>query len=162
MSHTTTVKSVAIRDVAALRSAVAELQAAGVDCTLEEGANIAPRMYSSGQANELKGKCPFVLRLPKAQFDVGFVVNDSEGETAYAPVTDFHAGSVRNQIGAKCGCPETQANQGEMGVGHLMHLYGKHAAINAAIASGYSVEDVAYDQATGECHITVDASNYGM
>lgn len=158
MSHTTTVKSVAIRDIAALRSAVEELQSQGIECHLEEGSNIAPRMYYQAQQNELKGKTPYVLRLKNSQFDVGFQKLEVDGEVTYAPVTDFHAGYIRKQLGAKCGCKSSTA--GEADIGNLMHLYAKHAALNSVAASGYSVENMEYNEQTGEIHITVDASNY--
>ena len=160
MSHTTTVKSVAIRDIEALRSAVKELQDQGVDCHLEEGTNIAPRMYYSQQQAELKGKTPYVLRLKNSNYDVGFQRMEEDGEVNYAPVTDFFGGDIKRNLGAKCGCAETEANAPEMAIGNMMHLYAKNAAINSAVNSGYTVEDVVQDTVTGEVHITVDASSY--
>ncbi len=165
MSHTTTVKSVAIRDIDALRSAVKELQDAGVNCSLEEGENIAPRMYYDQQSKELRGKTPYVLRLPNSRFDVGFQrVEDENGEVTYAPVTDFHGGYVANEIGAKCNCKPNgeTVSAPEQAIGHLMQLYAKNATINAAVASGYAVDSITTDETTGEIHISINADSYNM
>lgn len=163
MSHTTTVKSVAIRDVEALRSAVKELQELGVNCSLEEGDNIAPRMYYDQQSKELRGKTPYVLRLPNSRFDLGFQRVEENGEVTYAPVTDFHGGYVEKEIGAKCGCKPAEGEKvdsAERAIGHMMQLYAKHATINAAVASGYTVDSITTDADTGEIHININAESY--
>lgn len=164
MSHTTTVKSVGIRDIEALKQAVADLQSErGINCSLEEGKNIAPRMYYSRQTEELKGKTPYVLRLPDAQYDVGF--QEMEDGT-YAPVTDFFGSSVENQLHSDCGCDKNEMTQDQRttyAIGGLMQRYAKNAAINSAVAQGYEVESVTQDQDTGEVHlsIAVDPSTSG-
>lgn len=158
MSHTTTVKSVAIRDISALRAAVAELQSKGVRCELLEGPQVTPRMYYSGQSAELKGKTPFVLKLNDSPYDVGFQLME---DGTYAPVMDTFAGHIKKQIGAECGCSgKTEGESAAVAIGGLMQRYAKHAAINAAVAQGFSVEDVAYNEATGDVHLTIDASTY--
>ncbi len=153
MSHTTIVKQIPIRDIEALRSAVAELQEQGISCSLEHGENIAPRMYYDRQSEELRGKTEYVLRLPNASFDVGFIRQE---DGSYAPVTDFHAGSVANQIGHTCDCPGMKgASNEERALGKLMQLYGKNAAINQAAANGYMIEEMTYNEETGDYEITM-------
>lgn len=133
MSHTTTLKSVVIRDVAALAAAVAELQAAKINCELVR--DTKPRMFYSTQ----HGKCDYVLSLPTCRFDVGF---DKQADGTYVPVFD----EWQNHIGAVIGVPgysgqdKTQAQ-----IGRLMQGYAKHAAINAAVSQGYMVESSTVD-----------------
>lgn len=137
MSHTTTIRGVKITDIAALRSAVAELQAQGVNCTLME--NTKPRMYYANQ----HGVCPYVLRLDNSPYDVGF---DQQEDGSYVPVFDEWAGKVRGQIGATCPLPNTEEGRAQHAIGRLMQGYAKHAAMNAALAQGYMIESCETDQ----------------
>lgn len=160
MSHTTEVKSVPIRDISALRSAVAELKAAGVKCELKEKA--VPRMYYADQMQQHMGRssevCDYVLEVKDAYYDVGFVKN---GDGTYSPVFDDYndhslsvpgtrtgKGPIRDFLGAKfdgtvyhwSGRRE-DTEQSLHSIGKLLQGYTKHATINAATASGYTVED---------------------
>lgn len=159
MSHTTTVKSVAIRDIEALRMAIAELaEKRGIKATLEEGDNINPRMYYREQERELKGKTPYVLRLPDASYDVGFQKME---DGTYAPVTDFYGGSVEKHLHAECGCKPsgmTEEDRVRYALGGLMQGYAKHASINQAVAQGYEVEAVTQDE-DGTVHLQIGVGN---
>ncbi len=146
MSHTTHLKNVVIRDVGALRSAVAELKAGGVDCDLLEDAK--PRMYYSNQGQ----KCEYVLKLNKGKYDVGFKLQE---DGTYAPLLDTWAGNVGNQIGADaevCPMPGTEAGRAQHAIGQFMQSYSKNAAINAAVMQGYSVESADTD-GDGNVHL---------
>lgn len=136
MSHTTTIKSVTIKDVAALKAAVKELQAAGVDCTLEE--NQKPRMYYQNQHPQ---NSDYVLRLGNCPYDVGF---DKQEDGSYAAVFDEWGGHIHKKIGAAVG--ECETTSPEHAIGRLMQLYSKNAAINAATAQGYMVEGCTTDK----------------
>lgn len=135
MSHTTTISNVPIRDIRALKSAVADLQAQGVKCELVE--NQKPRLYSQGQSNDL-GNCEYVLRLQESRYDVGF---KKQADGAYAPVTDLWGGDVGRNIGAKCPMPNTGEGRAQHGIGRLMQEYTKHATLNYASDHGMMVEN---------------------
>ena len=149
MSHTTTLKNVAIRDVQAMHQAVAELQQAGVNCELVEGGS--PRMYSSNQKEE----CAYVLHLKDGQYDVGFQTQD---DGTLSPVLDVWGNHVAGQIGAACPMPNSNEGRAQATIGKFMQSYSKNAAVNAAIAQGYTVESIEYD-AEGLCHVTVGGIN---
>lgn len=103
MSHSTVIKSVPIKSVSALRSAVELLKERGVDCELLE--NKVPRLYFSNQIEDqfknsgmelgktLKyhdniEECDYVLRLKDGMYDIGFLEND-KGELV--PIYDDYA-----------------------------------------------------------------------
>lgn len=96
MSHTSSVSEVPIKSESALRAAVDELIASGVNCELVP--NAVPRMYYADQinrhvkqkqeqdernGNETQGiqfhdnpeECDYVLRVNDAYYDVGFLRN---------------------------------------------------------------------------------------
>lgn len=145
MSHTTSLKSVAIRDVHALRAAVAELQAAGVNCNLAQ--NVQPRMYYGNQ----HGKCDFVLQLPNSRFDVGF---DKQADGSYIPVFDEFGNCVGKEIGATCPIGRTAEERAAHQIGRLMQSYAKHTTINAAVSQGYCVESTMTDS-DGNLHLVL-------
>lgn len=140
MSHTTTIKSVPIKDIAALRAAVKDLQDAGVKCELRE--NVRPRMYSDAQSRAT-GVCDYVLHLDNSPYDVAFV---KQKDGSYAPAFDEWSGRVAGQIGASCPLPNTAEGRAQHAIGKLMQGYGKHAAMNQARAEGYIVESATYDK----------------
>lgn len=137
MSHTTTIKSVKITDINALRAAVADLQAQGVKCSLKE--NVRPRMYYGNQ----HGVCPFVLHLEGSRYDVGF---DKQKDGSYVPVFDEWQGHVGGQIGATCPMPNSPEGRAQHAIGRMLQGYAKHAAMNAALAQGYMVESCETDE----------------
>lgn len=148
MSHTTTLKGVAIRDVQAMRAAVAALKAKGVDCDLVE--NETPRMYYTKQGET----CDFVLRLNKGRFDVGFT---KQRDGTYAPQFDEWGRHVGNQIGADanvCPVPTSPEGRAQHQIGQFMQEYTKAATVNAAVASGYSVDGSTVDE-RGNVHLTL-------
>lgn len=143
MSHTTKLKSVEIKDVSALFSAVGDLKAAGIRCDLVQ--NAKPRMYY----NDQHGQCAYVLKLHDSQYDVGF---DLQKDGTYAPVFDEWGNYVGGQIGAACPMPNTQEGRAQHAIGKFLQSYAKHAAINAAVAQGYMVEGTEVD-ADGNVHL---------
>ena len=136
MSHTTTLKGVVIKDVAALRAAVAELIVNGVNCELLE--NARPRMYYATQLSN----CDYVLNLKDSQYDVGF---DKQQDGSYVPVFDEWSNHVSSKLGASCPLPTTKEGKAQHQIGKLLQSYQKHVAINAAVMAGYSVESAVYD-----------------
>lgn len=145
MSHTTTLKTVSIKDVAALRATVSELQAAGVDCELVE--NARPRMYYDTQ----HGVCDYVIRLNKSRYDVGF---DKQADGSYVPVFDEWGGHVGTELGATCRIARTDEERAMQQIGRLMQGYAKNAAINAAVSQGYYVESTTTDD-KGNVHLVL-------
>lgn len=141
MSHTTTIKSVAIRDAAAIQRAVADLQAKGVNCRLE--ADAKPRMYYTRQEEQ----CDYVLRLDGAvyggrTFDVGFIKN---ADGTYRVIMDEWGSAISGQIGAACPLPGTPEGNAQHVIGQFLQEYSKNAAINAASAQGYMVSNTYLD-----------------
>ena len=141
MSHTTTINNVVIRDVSALRRAVEELQAKGVQCSLLE--NAKPRMYYTRQEEQ----CDFVLRLDNARYngknyDIGF---QKQADGTYSAIFDEWGNAVAGEIGATCPMPGTPEAQSQWHIGQLLQGYAKFAAMNAAAAQGYIVESATMD-----------------
>lgn len=151
MSHTSKIRSIKFRDIAALHAAVAELKAQGVNCDLRQ--NAAPRAFSSGQIKV----CPYMLHLGDSPYDVGFEA-DAEEPGTFNPVFDDWKGYVRQQIGAANAPAMFGHDTSEEGlmtsIGKLAQLYGKHAAIHAATAQGYMVEGCSTDD-QGNIHLTI-------
>jgi hypothetical protein len=141
ISHTTTLKGVVIKDTNALTSAVNDLIAEGVNCSLVQ--NQKPRMYYSHQGKV----CDYVLKLPKCNFDVGF---DKQEDGSYAPMFDEHANYVGSQIGATCPMPDSQEGRAQRQLGRLLQHYQKHVAINTASLNGLSFMGQTIDAATGD------------
>lgn len=137
MSHTTTLSNIKIADFDALKQTVAELIAAGARIRLVQ--NQKPRMYY----NDQYGVCPYVIQLLDGPYDVGLAQKDG----GLVPVYDAHGGHIARQLGVDGG--DTRAT-----VGRLLQGYAKNAAINAARAQGYMVEDVTVDR-DGNLHIQV-------
>jgi hypothetical protein len=168
MSHTATISSVPIKDERALRKMAEELNRLGIKCELKR--NAVPRMFYADQIKRhLKDKgaklqfhtnteeCDFVLHVPGAYYDVGFLKSSETG--SYIPLFDdydYHShqvpgtrtgrGPLRNYIGAKFdGKIEHWSGQKEdtdqtlCSIGKALQLYTKHATILAAEDSGYTV-----------------------
>jgi hypothetical protein len=141
LSHTTSINSVPMKDISALRAAVERLKGRGVHCELVE--NAKPRMYFRHQEVD----CDFVLRLPNSKYDVGFEKN-SDG--AYVPIFDEWAGEVGNELAVKaCPMPNSAEEKAMHAIGSLSQEYARCSAVNAAAAQGYFVESEVLD-AKGE------------
>ncbi len=149
MSHTTELKSVVIRDVAALRQAVEALaNERGIRCHLVE--NSKPRMYSASQGPQ----CEYVLKLEDGPYDVGF---KQQEDGTFIPVFDEWNKHVAGQVGADvnvCPIPTTAEGRAQHQIGQVMQEYAKAAAINAAVAQGYVVNGTTTDDG-GNVHIHV-------
>lgn len=165
MSHTTSIRSVPITSVSALRACVAELKESGVKCDLLE--NAAPRMYYENQLQKHMGRkdeiCDYVLRLHDAVYDVGFIKQE---DGSYAPVFDnYTVGNrfvgVKHVLGAKFTGQEEhwsghheESDETLHAIGKLLQGYSKHATIETCIAQGYQITEITQDN-EGNCHIHV-------
>lgn len=129
MSHTSTVKSIAITNIAALRAAVDELAKSGIKISLIEKAT--PRAYFSNQAG--MGLADYVVQIPDAKYDIGLYKKD---DGSYEARTDFYGGTVERVLGAT---PTSKEAEGQAKMGKLFQMYGVHAATMAARAKGYMV-----------------------
>lgn len=143
MSHTSTVRAIKIQSVSALRAAIAELAQGGVACSLVE--NEIPRAYFANQHG--MGKADFVVKLAKAQYDIGLYKTD-EG---YEARTDFYGGSVAKELGGVATSPETR-EQAQMG--KLFQMYGVHAATEAARRKGHMVRRIVKPNGTIALEVT--------
>jgi hypothetical protein len=140
MSHTTTLKP-DIRDLNAVRAAVAELVKAGAKISLLT--NTEPRMYYSNQ----HGKCDLVMRLDDKRYDVGL---QKQKDGTYAMVYDAWAGEVSSVLG------DNRAKGPVSQVAKFVQTYTKHAAINAAVAKGYTVSGCTVHPTTGKVNLTIN------
>jgi hypothetical protein len=145
MSHTTAINCIKITDISALRSAITELKSHGVKCDLLE--NAVPRAYYPNQ--EGLGKAEFVVNVKDARYDVG-LYKDKEG-VGYEARCDFYTGSIEDVLGAK-------AQKGEdiemARLGKLYQTYAIHAATNAAVQQGYSVQRINQEGGTVQLQVT--------
>lgn len=132
MSHTATVKSIAIQSITALRAAITELAQSGVRCSLLE--NETPRAYFPNQPG--MGKADFVVKLDASPYDIGLYKRE---DGTYEARTDFFAGHIEKVLGAK---PTTPANADQARMGKLFQLYGVHAAMEAARRKGHMVRRI--------------------
>ena len=139
MSHTTKIKSVPIRSVSAMRSAVAELKTMGIACHLEE--NTIPRMYYNYQHKA----CAYVLKMDDCKYDVGL---DLQKDGTCAPVFDSWRGYVEKVLGSKYVTGKTKP------IAKFLRAYTKAATIESAVEQGYCVDSVTED-ASGELTVTI-------
>ena len=127
MSHTTKIKSITIKDTAALATAVAKLQAKGINIELKQDAT--PRMFYRDQLQMHKvtatGKADYVLSIPASAYDVALVRNE-KGE--YDVYYDNFSGQVRQVLG-----------QDGNDLGKFLQAYSVEAVTNAAMMQGYTV-----------------------
>lgn len=153
MSHVSVVNKVPVKDRLALEAAVDELRKEqGVNIRMVEGGN--PRLYYPEQTAAYKDKCAYTLLLPDAQFDIGLVEVKDENKNfvRYDLITDFHAGSVSNQIGHKAQKGEEVKDGFKMG--KLMKAYSKYAIHNLCLQSGRDLSELLVAE-NGEIHIKV-------
>lgn len=145
MSHTTTVRTVALTNPAAIEAAVATLASQGVNVVLKT--NAKPRMYYRDQ----HGVCDYVLHLPDCPYDVGL---ERQADGSYVPVFDEFGGSVAAHLGATH--PVKGAHPAERAIGRFSQEYAVQAAIMAAQAEGYHVADATVDE-QGNVHLHINA-----
>jgi hypothetical protein len=145
MSHITTIKSVGIRDEAAIVAAVDALRARGVKVSLKRDQK--PRMYFNGTSP----KCEYVLHCEGGNYDVGL---QKQKDGTFAPVFDEHGRYVGNVLGASGGIPTKDEDRAQHQIGQFLQAYSVEAAKNAATAQGYIVEGTEID-ADGNVHLTI-------
>lgn len=148
MSHTSTISTVTIVDVHALRAAVQELKdKQGVNLTLEEDA--MPRAYyGSGRQPGMEENAPFVLRLHDARYDVGLYRNAEDN--GYEARCDLYDGGIQAALGVQ----SSECTRSEAALGKLYNLYSVHAATRAAAAQGHQVQRI--DKENGEVQLVVN------
>lgn len=146
MSHVTAIKTVPIKDLMALKSAVEEL---GGTLKLNQkdykwfGRHVGDYPLPVGLTVEDLGKCECAAKFGNINYEVGFAkMKDEEG---LFPLFDFwgsggvHDGNALQKV------------IGE-GAGTLMQAYSKYAAINAATIAGYTVFGTTTDE-EGNIHL---------
>lgn len=155
MSHTTTIKALAIKDARAIERAAEELQRQGVNCRLERDAR--PRMYYTRQEEQ----CDYVLRLDGAvyngkTYDVGFKL---QNDGTYKIILDEWGQAVTKQIGAACALPQSSEDRALHAIGRFAQQYGRFAAIHQANAQGYVVENDWIDE-DGNVQLELNVMSY--
>jgi len=144
MSHTTTIDKVIITDIAALRSAIAELKGKGVNCELLESAK--PRAYYANQ--EGMGEAPYVIQLSDASYDIGLY--EREDNKGYDSRTDLYGGTVQRSVGVKQGEGESKE---QAAIGKVLQMYGIHATTRKAAQQGYQVTRTTKNDGTVQLQI---------
>lgn len=95
---------------------------------------------------------PYVLRLNKSRFDVGFKhAPELKGHIA---VTDLWAGEVAKQIGRPCVKGE---NENKAALSRLIQLYGLHATARQATLQGLTTRRVV--QSNGDITMVVTGNS---
>jgi len=130
MSHTTTIKSVALVSKSAIQAAVRDLKAQGIKCELLE--NAVPRAYYTNQAG-MSDKADMVLKLDDSPYDVGLYKEGGK----YEARTDLFAGQVANILGVPRSSDDTSVEQAALG--KFFQAYANRAVEEQAIAQGYMV-----------------------
>jgi hypothetical protein len=149
MSHTTTLKTVKIQDIAALQEAVEFLKVRGLEAELLQ--DVQPRMYYGNQY----GKCDYVLRLKNSPYDVGFA---KQKDGSYSPVFDSWAGHLQKQIGnpSSCKVPTTAEEREAAAVSSLLNAYGVHAAKRQLEQEGYYGYEINVDPTDNSYTLSMD------
>lgn len=139
MSHTSTVDTVAVTSVSALRKAVQALQTSGIRAELVEKA--APRLYYPDQLRR-KGYtseiCDYVVSLPDCYYDIGLRKKPNGN---FEPLFDAHPGSTPYHTGGRAPLKQVVGNS-DSAIGQFIQEYSKAATIEAAEAQGFSVSDI--------------------
>lgn len=153
MSHTTTLKTIKIDDIAALEEAVEFLKQRGLKASLIKDAK--PRMYYNNQY----GICDYVLRLDNSPYDVGF---SKQKDGSYAPVFDSWAGHLQRQIGnpSTCKVPTTAEEREAAAVASLLNAYGVHAAKRQLEQEGYYGYEIEVDAKDNSYTLTATDQGY--
>jgi len=139
MSHTSTVDTVAITSVSALRAAVQALQKSGIRAELVEKA--APRLYYKDQLRR-KGHpseiCDYVFSLADCYYDIGLRRKPNGN---LEPLFDTHPGSTPYHTGGSAPLSKVVGNS-DNAIGQFVQEYSKAATIEAAESQGFSVSDI--------------------
>lgn len=145
MSHTTEIEAVVIQDIAALETTVAELNKAGVKCSLVKDAT--PRAFYQNQQG--MGKADYVLKLNDCPYDVGLYRNTTGG---YVARTDLWGGHVAKVLGA---APQGKETPQQAALGKLYQGYAVNAAVRQATKQGYRVQRSTRPDGTVQLTMTV-------
>lgn len=161
MSHTTTVKSVPIKNLLALNKAIQKLQEEGIKCQLLE--NVAPRLYYKDQMVRQKKRkneiCDLVLSLPECIYDVAFLKKeDGSYEIIFDDyVNQYASGYKYKGINQVLGKPWKKAKTHWAGdradtdetltsIGKLLGAYSEMAVREEATAQGYAISDYSMEE----------------
>lgn len=158
MSHTSTISAIKIVDIAALMTAVQELNGMGKNITVLQ--NVVPKGYSRGQEG-MNESAEYVLQIEGADYDVG-LYNIGNGQ--HEARTDFFMGSVARVLGADEAYVKSidistvegreEAEMAQLGL--LYQLYAVNATKNTVVNSGGSFEEVI--QQDGSIQLTCRAA----
>lgn len=132
MSHTTTLRSVKITDIEAVRQAIdflVERSNGKLKISLIE--NAVPRMYYPDQY----GKCDYVVKLGNSRYDIGLA---KQADGTFALVYDAWQGDIRKQVGDPMNVTHKEADMAAAcDVASLLNAYGVFAAQRQLYEQGY-------------------------
>lgn len=151
MSHNVKIENIKITSKEALRKAVEELKAEGVNISYAENADY--RGWDSSQS----GKFPIVVKMPDMRVDLAFEQN---ADGSYTPVYDTYLARqiARNGLGYTREelSPEVcDINSPAAGIGKLIQRYGVVAAEEQAAMQGL-VAQRSYNEQTKELSLIVE------
>lgn len=129
MSHTSEISAVAIVDIQALELTIAELNKAGVRCSLHK--NVKPRAYYPNQPG--MGVAPYMVKLDDSRYDIGLYEN---GKGGYVARTDLFGVDIAKLLGAK---PTGKETPEQAALGKFYQGYAVNAAVRQAAKQGYRV-----------------------
>lgn len=145
MSHTTTVASIQITSISALRTALGILAQEGIRAELIEDA--VPRAYFRNQQG--MGRADYVIKLHDCPYDIGLY---QKKEGGYEARTDLWANEVSRLLGVPGNTPQHA-------MGKLYNRYAVAAIQEQAEEQGFDYETAM--QADGTVIITVQDTSSG-
>lgn len=132
MSHTTTVSEVVIKDIAAIRDTVKELQQQGIKCELLK--DTVPNMFYRNQHKA----CAYVLRLEGCRYDIGLEKNGNQYDMVFDEYGDHLKSILKCNVENNSRTPLSQVSK-------FVQLYQKNALIREARRQGHIVEGCTQD-----------------
>lgn len=145
MSHNVLIANVKITSLSALRRAISELQAKGIQISLDNKQTF--RTYP-GQST----KCNLCISLPGENHDIGLRL---QSDGSYLPVYDPFGMSV-NGAGISCSIHRGDSYDPQRSrIGQLLQLYSTCVAEDQMLAQGYQAVRE-YDETTGEMYLTAE------
>lgn len=141
MSHTTTLKTVKITNIEAMRSAIAFLvERSKGKLKMELVANAKPRMYYANQY----GVTDYVIKLPNCPYDIALT---KQKDGTYAIAYDAWAGHIRGQVGDPSNVRHTDPDMiAASDVASLLNAYGVFAAQQQLYEQGYTDTEIVVNE----------------
>lgn len=139
MSHTTTIKGLAVRVPESIENAVAML--------IEQGKNIelltdtVPRMYYRDQEAAI-GKCDYVIKVKSGRYDVGLKWRGEE--RGFELIYDAYGGDIARELGITDRTGVEPDDMQQTAIAEFVRSYNVDLIKTEAIEQGYTEFDYSY------------------